>query len=481
LSSKKTVFLTGASGNMGQAALPFFVAKRDELELRALVLDTPADRARMTPYIKRGEVKVHWGDLTNYQDVLQCTNGADYVLHVGGMVSPVADHHPELTTKVNVEGARNIVRAIQAQPDPDRVKLVYIGSVAQTGNRMAPIHWGRVGDPIKVSAFDNYAVSKTIAEQIVVESRLKHWVSLRQTAIAHRNLWRVRDPIIFHNPLRTVFEWVTANDSGRLLANLCEDTVDEQLWRKIYNIGGGEKCRVTNDEFYRKVFAALGIRDYQEVFDPQWFALRNFHGQWYADSDRLQQLVPYRAETLDDFARELAAAVPGYYKLGGLVPSIVKLVNRSMAHGDGGTMRWILSGDSSHIEPYFGSRQAWERIGGWDSVDLQRPTDVQTLVELGYDEALAAEGLSHSMLCEAARFRGGECRTSDWARGEWHTQASWRCGAGHEFSASPTLILRGGHWCPVCTLDSSQYPTLAKQSAFFRQVWEPDQALVALH
>ena len=77
---------------------------------------------------------------------------------------------PELTMKVNVRAAENLVRAIHAQPEPDRVSLVYIGTVAQTGNRPAPIHWGRIGDPIKFSTFDTYALSKTIAERIVVDS-----------------------------------------------------------------------------------------------------------------------------------------------------------------------------------------------------------------------------------------------------------------------------------------------------------------------
>ncbi|MFD2272739.1 hypothetical protein ACFS07_20495 [Undibacterium arcticum] len=143
--------MTGASGNMGQAALEFFfLQRRDRFNVTALVLPGAKDKKNHGPVRKkRGEVRVIWGDLTKYEDVLQGVNGADYVLHVGGMVSPLADHHPELTSKVNIGSIRNIVQAIKAQPDPERVKLAYIGTVAQTGNRMAPIHWGRVGDPIK--------------------------------------------------------------------------------------------------------------------------------------------------------------------------------------------------------------------------------------------------------------------------------------------------------------------------------------------
>ena len=62
--------------------------------------------------------------------------GADYVLHVGGMVSPAADYFPKKTLKVNTTAAQYIVDAVKAQPNSDRIKVVYIGSVAQTGHRI---------------------------------------------------------------------------------------------------------------------------------------------------------------------------------------------------------------------------------------------------------------------------------------------------------------------------------------------------------
>jgi nucleoside-diphosphate-sugar epimerase len=108
-------------------------------------------------------VNVVYGDLTVYDDVLRCVKGADVVLHVGGMVSPAADYHPKRTLEVNVTAVKNIIKAIKAQPHPDCIKLVYIGTVAETGGRNAPIHWGRTGDPIKISVYDFYALSKVLA------------------------------------------------------------------------------------------------------------------------------------------------------------------------------------------------------------------------------------------------------------------------------------------------------------------------------
>ena len=49
-----------------------------------------------------------------------------------------------------------IIRAVRALPHPGAVAVVGVGSVAETGDRQEPVHWGRVGDPLRVSQFDEY-------------------------------------------------------------------------------------------------------------------------------------------------------------------------------------------------------------------------------------------------------------------------------------------------------------------------------------
>ena len=88
------------------------------------------------------------------------------------MVSPAADYYPKKTMFVNVTAMKNIVKAVKAQENPDDIKVVYIGTVAQTGDRNYPTHWGRTGDPIQISVYDHYAISKTIAESILADSGL---------------------------------------------------------------------------------------------------------------------------------------------------------------------------------------------------------------------------------------------------------------------------------------------------------------------
>jgi nucleoside-diphosphate-sugar epimerase len=442
-------------------------------QITALALPSKKDRRILAPYQKRG-LKVIWGDLTCYQDVLKGVSKADYVLHLGGLVSPLADTMPTKTIQINVGAAENIVRAIKSQSDPDQIRLIYIGTVAQTGNRPVPIHWGRVGDPIKISAFDTYALSKTMAERIIIDSGLRNWVSLRQTGIARMATAESLDPIMFHTTLEGVLEWITPGDSGRLLTQVCGETVSDDFWGNIYNIGGGEPNRLTNLELFDLMLSATGVKDYREVLHPSWFALGNFHGQWFSDSDHLESILPFRKQTIKEYIAIQKNQVPWYIRLGSSLPKLVQRKFEAVARGPRGTLSWLSKGNESHVKAYFGSREKWNKISDWDHFEGKQPSREPLLLDHGYDESKPKWEITINEIHDAALFRGGSILSKKLNLENWFSPLRWSCHAGHEFLASLNLILKGGHWCPICISNPFTYQNLAEQSPFFRQVWEPE-------
>lgn len=476
---KKTVFLTGATGSMGGATLRELVDRRDRFDIVLLVQDSKSARRALGRYTDEPGIRVVWGDLRDYAAVLDCVTGADIVLHAAALISPAADRDPVLTDQINVGSVRNILQAIKAQPDPDGVRLVTIGSVAMTGSRLPPIHWGRVGDPINPAIGDHYAVSKIEAERLVVESGLTHWVSLRQTFICIPKLLSLLHPILFHQPVNTVFEFITARDSGLLLANACEDDIPEDFWRHVYNIGGGENCRVGYVEYLDRIFGTLGIGRLSQITERRWFALKNFHCQWYLDSDVLEGYLHFRRDGLDEYVAQVAAAQPWYLRIGlgriVLHAYLKGVVMKRLARGPEGPLRWIETDDHERVEAFFGSREAWEHIPGW-AEPIPEPTPPMPL-DHGYDDSLpdSAVGLAHAR--SAARYRGGECLAEALESGDLYTPVSWRCAFQHEFTASAYLILRAGHWCPDCGAPPWQNDEVAAVNSFFAQVWpEPPTA-----
>ena len=139
---KKTIALTGATGIMGYQTFLELMKRKDEVSVTVLIRESKKAHQMFDAYQNDPAVRIVWGNLVNYEDVLNLVDGAEYVLHIGGMVSPKADYYPVTTLRTNVSAAENIVKAVKAQANPDEVKVVYIGTVAQTGDRNPPIHWG---------------------------------------------------------------------------------------------------------------------------------------------------------------------------------------------------------------------------------------------------------------------------------------------------------------------------------------------------
>lgn len=478
----RRILLTGATGSMGLATLKALLTL-DDVEVIILIRDSAKNRAIVASFEGQKHLMPVYGDLTSYEDILGCMTGVDVVLHCGALVSPVADDHPMRAMEVNYGSTVHIIKAIKAQENWQEIRLVYIGTIAETGDRMPPIHWGRVGDPIKPSVHDYYAVSKIAAERAVIESELPYWVSLRQTGILSEKMAKIEDPIMFHNCLDNVLEYVSDEDSARLMKNCCSEQVPSEFWGHIYNIGGGESCRVSCYSMFEELFGSLGFTDLSHVIDANWFATRNFHGQYYLDSDQLNDFMDFRQDSMDYFydiyKRELGATVP-IAKVINRLPGGQRMMGKSIKKrfeqhlmNDRGTMNWITQKKDDFIAPYFISYEHWHKIKPLSEMKHFEQWDEVVHIDHGYDESKPEEKLNLSDIKAAAIFRGGECLSDVMVEGDWQTKLHWRCTFGHEFEASPRLILEGGHWCPECERRSWNYHEVAKVSPFFAQVWYP--------
>lgn len=482
------VLLTGAAGGMGTESLRQMAADGGAYKITALDLDDPRCRERLQPYEADPRVTLLFGDLTNADFVTEAVRGCDLILHVAAFVSPAADYAPKKAMQINFGGTRNLIEAVKKLGQQDTTRFVYIGTVAETGDRMPPIHWGRVGDPIKPSMFDYYAVSKVAAERYVIESGLKYWVSLRQTGIIGPAMAKIRDAIQFHNCLDNVLEYASDRDSGRMMRNLCafeaDGTLGGSFWGHVYNIGGGAPCRVDTWTMYQKMYGTLGFKSLDSVVNPRQYATRNFHGQYYLDSDKLEEYLHFRSDSMqyfyDAYLRELGGSVAAGKILtkiqGGqkLMGKIIQGTFRKALHSEHGTQHWLDANMEDHIDAYWGSRRAWEAIPEKAS-EVKHFTDWDTVVHIdhGYDESKPESELSLADMQGAAAFRGGKLLSDSMQKGDWKTKLRFRCAFGHAFEASPRLVLEGGHWCPACERKSWNYGARAKVDPFFAQVWDP--------
>ena len=476
---------------MGSAGLRELLSHSNEFGYRVRVLAMPDRLSRRALKPFRDRIEIIWGDLRCYEDVLRGVTGSDIVLHVGGMVSPKADYLPRTTWETNIGAARNIAEAVIAQGD-HQPRVVYIGSVAEMGDRREPLHWGRTGDPLCVSAYDHYGITKVMAERILSDCRIHRWVCLRQSGILYPAILKNYDPIMFHVPIRGVLEWATVEDSGRLLERVCRPDVPEEFWNRFYNIGSGPAYRISNYDFECLLLEAIGCPRPEKIFRSKWFTTRNFHGMWYLDGDRLEEFLHFREnlpvkDYFDRMARSadvpLGIRFARATKIAKAIPHLVRLAMSYMAHRPvHGTQTWIRRGERLRIAAYYGSREAYDAIPDWKDMDLTPPSQEAVLLDHGYDESKPMAEFMLEDMRKAAAFRGGKCLSETMIQGDWDSPLEWQCAEGHRFEASPRQVLLGGHWCPECfpypfSWEKNPRPwhwdAEARRNPFFAQLWAP--------
>ncbi len=515
---KRRVALFGASGTMGFQAFLELWRRRAEFDISILVLPSEQRAGRFRAFAQAANVPSHdgtgvvegdglrivWGDATQYEDVAAAVRGADAVLSAMAFISPQADYRPELARAVNEDAVANIIRAIQAEPDgARRVPYVHTGTVAETGNRPLGIHMGRIGDPLNPSVFDSYALSKIAGERLVLESELRRWASLRLTFIlptTFKALFALFDPIFFHMPIDTRMESITDRDAGFALVNSLDVPAESEFWRRAFNLGGGPQLRTTAYQYLADNFGSMGL-NWEACAERNWYALRNFHLQYYEDSDVANHYLRYQRDTMATHASEVAGSMPFYIKLVGWLTRRVPWVRpmaeriarrwlRQMAEGHRNSpLYWYRNRNDARIAAFFGSYAAFEAIPGWgvDMPDLS-PDAAWRRLNHGYDEDRGpwqltdATNLGESLdrkgpldlrdLQAAAEFRGGRCVSSTWD-GDPYSPVDWVCAFAHEFSARPYTVLGAGHWCPTC-VQAWNGDERARVNPFFAQVWYAD-------
>ena len=267
-----------------------------------------------------------------------------------------------------------------------------------------------------------------MAERALVAAGIKRWVSIRQTGILHPGmLMKASDPVTFHVPVNGVIEWISVEDSGRLLERVCRDDVPDTFWNNYYNAGGGAKLRLTNLEFERGILKAMGCPPPEKVFEPGWFALDNFHGIWFEDSDYLEDILHFRSnESFEEILKKMKGQLPFYFKLTPIVPApFIKFFMKRVASKPGlGPLSWLKNNEIDRINIAWGNRQNHSKISGWKDFEIVKPDRREGTVN--------------------KRLNTGSCEL----RQE-------RCSKGHYYWISDALKA-GGHGCPDCLFDDAK-------------------------
>jgi nucleoside-diphosphate-sugar epimerase len=292
--TKKNVLLTGASGTVGFEALKQLIAK-DSYNITVFDKENEQSRKKLVPFEK--QINLIFGDISVEND-LSAIKEMDFVIHLAAIIPPVADDFPELAKKVNLIGTQNLIK--QLEHYSPNAFLLYSSSISVYGDRIEN-PWINVGDVLQPSPRDYYAETKIAAEASIKNSKLDYTIFRLAAIMGNHKISK----LMFHQPLNTALEIATPRDTARAFVNGIEKQT--ALSKNIFNLGGGETCRISYEGFLKRSFTIFGLG---KVDFPQYsFADKNFHCGYYADGDDLEKVVHFRQDTLEDYFKMEAAKI----------------------------------------------------------------------------------------------------------------------------------------------------------------------------
>ncbi len=483
------VALTGVTGNMGIQVLRELI-KLPDVELKLLVFPKEKRLAEIKKICKgqMDRIRFVYGSV-HHRDVCdELVSGTDYVVNMASVIPPHSDQVPHYAIICNEKGVDCLCTAIEALHE--QPKLIHISTVALYGNRNSKHMWARVGDPLLISPFDIYSLTKMRGEFRVLESNIRFKTVLRQTAVLHSHMLsdNMSDGLMFHTCFNAPLEWVTAEDSGLLIANIIRNDIENDyklkktFWNKVFNIGGGLVNCVTGYDVLNDGFEIIGgsVKDF---FDPDFNATRNFHGVWFYDSNVLNDMFDYQRQSTADFWKQFKSQ-HGILKAGKIAPKklIKKLAIERLCKNPNSPKYWKAHRDTARMLAYFGGDANYDAIGkDWskfpllfegkdergDPLDYEqlKNRDCAPLVDLGFDPT---REVGYKELKHIAQMHGGRLLSQ---KGGLYDRLEWENSDGQRFKARGYTVAVGHWWNPSYTAYCWDFDRLAKKDKIYAQVW----------
>ena len=222
----------------------------------------------------------------------------DYIIHLAGVMPPLADMKKELSNIIDYKGTENIIRAISFF-NPD-CYLIYPSSTTIYGKELKEV---TVKNKINVSENDYYSNNKAETEKLI-KDKIKNYTIFRL-------------PLILTNPKKEIFiyngiedekiEVTTNRDVAYALVRAID--YDKELKGKTYNVGGGETCTTTYRNILINILETYGLSI--NYILSKLFLDKNFYGHVYKDSDKLEEILHFRNDSLASYYMRLKRTTKG--------------------------------------------------------------------------------------------------------------------------------------------------------------------------
>lgn len=282
----KKVLVTGAAGMIGVNVIKYLLSE-GKYEITVLDLRNRTSIQNLKRYRKR--VNVILGDVCNRVLMEALVKDHDIIIHLAGVMPPLADMKEDLANTINFVGAENIIRAISYY-NPE-CHLFYASSMTlYNGNKDVTVN-----SKITLDEFSYYNKSLLETEKLI-KNKVKNYTIYRLPFVLGNP---IKDPFPLNGHKDETMEYITKEDAA--YAFVKGIAFKEDLNRQTYNVTGESSI----------LYASLLLK-FLEIYGLSWkyvlnrlFIEKNYYHATCKDGDELNNIINYRNDTLSEYYNRL--------------------------------------------------------------------------------------------------------------------------------------------------------------------------------
>ena len=278
----KRVLVTGASGAIGLEVIKYLLSE-GKYEITALDLRNRHSINSLKKYKKR--VNVVLGDITDRILIEALVKDHDIIIHLAGVLPPIANISQKVAYQEDFIGCENIVRAISYY-HPE-AHLFYASSMSlYEGKQKASIK-----TTIKISDGNYYNKAKLDSEELIKE-KLKNYTIYRLPLVLSSIKY---DNFPLNGKLNERIEYITKEDAAYAFVKGIDKL--KVLNKKIFNVTSDK--RILYKDLIKNILEIHGISC--KLILHRLFKTENFYNSLCTDGNELNDILEYRNDNLEDY------------------------------------------------------------------------------------------------------------------------------------------------------------------------------------
>lgn len=281
----KKVLVTGAAGSIGSLVVKYLLSE-GKYEITAVDLKNKNTFQKLRRYRRR--INIIYGDITDPILTDALVKDHDYIIHLAGLLPPMANIFKEMMEVMDYKGTENIIRAIEFYNKNCELLYASSTSVYEPTNNAVTVMSKTTNNDL-----DYYSLSKLNIENMIQKNH-KHYIIFRLPMV----LSDLKTSDLIYNGIKSEnIEVISAEDAAYAFVKALDNI--SQLNGKKFNLSGGENCKTTYNELLINILKYYGLS--WKYIRSRLFNLKDYHGFIYKDGDKLENILSFRNDSISSY------------------------------------------------------------------------------------------------------------------------------------------------------------------------------------